>query len=39
MTAENFRTDTTQRSTPSWTSPLLWVVAAASVISHIATGR
>jgi uncharacterized membrane protein len=37
MTGDNLRTDTNQHSTRSWTSPLLWVVAAASVISHIAT--
>jgi uncharacterized membrane protein len=37
MTTDNLRTDTTQHSTRSWTLPLLWAIAAASVISHIAT--
>jgi uncharacterized membrane protein len=37
MTTDILRTDTTQHSTRSWTLPLLWAIAAASVISHIAT--
>jgi len=36
MTAD-LRTDTVNRATYLWTSPLLWVLAAGSVISHIAT--
>jgi uncharacterized membrane protein len=36
MTA-NIRTGTAKQAAPGWTSTLLWVVAAASVISHIAT--
>jgi uncharacterized membrane protein len=36
MTAD-LRTDTANRATYLWTSPLLWVLAAGSVISHIAT--
>ena len=36
MTAD-LRTDTANRATYPWTSPLLWVLAAGSVISHIAT--
>jgi uncharacterized membrane protein len=37
MTTDNLRTDTTQHSTRRWTLPLLWAIAAASLISHIAT--
>jgi uncharacterized membrane protein len=33
----DIRTATAQHSTHGWMSPLLWVVAAASVMSHIAT--
>jgi len=33
----NLRTGTAQYSTHGWMSPLLWVVAAASVTSHVAT--
>jgi uncharacterized membrane protein len=36
MTAD-LRTDTANRATYLWTSPLLWLLAAGSVISHIAT--
>jgi uncharacterized membrane protein len=36
MTAD-LRTDTANPATYLWTSPLLWVLAAGSVISHIAT--
>ena len=33
----DLRTDTTKQRGRSWASPLLWVIAAASVISHMAT--
>lgn len=33
----DLRTDAADRATYLWTSPLLWVLAAGSVISHIAT--
>lgn len=33
----NFQTDSAAQRAPGWASALLWVVAAASVISHVAT--
>jgi hypothetical protein len=36
MTAD-IRTGTAKEAAHGWTSPLLWVVGAASVMSHIAT--
>jgi putative membrane protein len=33
----NHRTDSAAQRAPGWATPLLWVVAAASVLSHVAT--
>ena len=33
----NHRTDSAAKRAPGWATPLLWVVAAASVLAHVAT--